>query len=122
MIRLDPKLLALLCCLGFAATGHAAEARYDSPDYSLPPIFSDPEPQPLGSAPPQPYEPAMPENFVVISEPHDFANSRVPVLADQQLRVFIRTYDRQRGVYVDSEVPDPTCMLTCRRREAQLNP
>ena len=119
MSKLLLTLMMLTCALMFEA---AAQAQFATPDAAPASMFADPEPQPLGSVAPQPYESAAPADFVVVSASHDFYNSRLPVVADRRLRVFVRTYDASRGVYMDTEVPEPQCLLSCRRREAQLSP
>jgi hypothetical protein len=37
-------------------------------------------------------------------------------VADATVRVFIRSYDPERGVYVNQEVENPSCMLSCLRQ------
>ena len=63
-----------------------------------------------------PYSPQ--KDFIPISSQHEFSDSRLPTVADATVRVFIRTYDAERGVYVNQEVIDPTCLLACLSQKA----
>ena len=53
-------------------------------------------------------------DFIPVSSEHVFSDSRLPTVADATVRVFIRSYDPERGVYVNQEVLDPSCMMACR--------
>jgi hypothetical protein len=44
----------------------------------------------------------------------------LPTVADTTVRVFIRSYDPERGVYVNQEVVDPSCMMSCGRQPLTL--
>jgi hypothetical protein len=41
----------------------------------------------------------------------------LPTVADATVRVFIRTYDAERGIYVNDEVLDPGGLLECLSRQ-----
>lgn len=75
--------------------------------------FAHPAPPSLSTVPPGSYIPTSPQTFIPVSSEHVFSDSRLPTVADATVRVFIRTYDEARGVYVNQEVLDPTCMLSC---------
>ncbi|WP_433736051.1 hypothetical protein [Pseudomonas putida] len=75
--------------------------------------FAHPAPPTLSTVPPGSYIPTSPQTFIPVSSEHVFSDSRLPTVADATVRVFIRTYDEERGVYVNQEVIDPTCMLAC---------
>ncbi|MCW8278190.1 hypothetical protein IMF27_23615 [Pseudomonas sp. PCH199] len=77
--------------------------------------FAHPAPPSLSTVPPGSYIPTSPHTFTPVSSEHVFYDSRLPTVADATVRVFIRTYDEERGVYVNQEVLDPTCMLSCLR-------
>ena len=76
--------------------------------------FAHPVPPTMSTVPPGSYIPTSPQTFTPVSSQHVFADSRLPTVADTSVRVFIRTYDAEHGVYVNQEVLDPTCMLACR--------
>ncbi|MNH94124.1 hypothetical protein D3C73_467380 [compost metagenome] len=75
--------------------------------------FAHPAPPSLSTVPPGAYISTSPQTFIPVSSEHVFSDSRLPTVADATVRVFIRTYDEERGVYVNQEVIDPTCMLAC---------
>ncbi|VVP91369.1 hypothetical protein PS918_03267 [Pseudomonas fluorescens] len=119
MNRIEQPLLLALCLT--AATGALAD---DSPMqteqsssefnyYGDDQPFAHPAPPSLSTVPPGSYIPTSPQTFTPVSSEHVFYDSRLPTVADATVRVFIRTYDQQRGVYVNQEVIDPTCMLAC---------
>ena len=82
--------------------------------------FAHPSPPSISTIPPGAYIPASPQTFIPISSQHTFSDSRLPTIADATVRVFIRSYDPERGVYVNEEVQDPTCLLACRSRGPSL--
>ncbi|MBK5354750.1 hypothetical protein JFU37_19920 [Pseudomonas sp. TH41] len=82
--------------------------------------FAHPAPPSLSIVPPGSYIPTSPQNFIPIASQHDFYDSRLPTVADASVRVFIRTYDAEHGVYVNEEVLDPTCLLECLSRQGPL--
>jgi hypothetical protein len=84
--------------------------------------FAHPVPPTLSSVPPRSYIPTAPLDFIPISSEHVFSDSRLPTVADATVRVFIRSYDEERGVYVNEEVVDPTCLLACLSRQGQATP
>jgi hypothetical protein len=75
--------------------------------------FAHPVPPSLSTVPPRSYIPTAPREFIPIASQHVFYDSRLPTVADATVRVFIRSYDAERGVYVNEEVLDPSCMLAC---------
>ena len=75
--------------------------------------FAHPVPLSLSTVPPRSYIPTAPGTFIPIASQHVFHDSRLPTVADATVRVFIRSYDAERGVYVNEEVLDPSCMLAC---------
>ncbi|MGH8388841.1 MAG: hypothetical protein ACRESJ_25735 [Pseudomonas sp.] len=77
--------------------------------------FAHPSPPSISTVPPGAYISSSPQTFIPVSSEHVFSDSRLPTVADATVRVFIRTYDEERGVYVNQEVEDPTCMLSCLR-------
>ncbi|MDB5997095.1 MAG: hypothetical protein JWP42_4231 [Pseudomonas sp.] len=84
--------------------------------------FAHPVPPTLSTVPPGAYIPKAPLDFIPIASQHDFSDSRLPTVADATVRVFIRSYDAERGVYVNEEVVDPTCLLACLTRQGQATP
>lgn len=81
--------------------------------------FAHPVPPTLSTVPPGSYIPTAPRDFIPIASEHVFSDSRLPTVADATVRVFIRSYDPARGVYVNEEVVDPTCLLACLSRQGQ---
>jgi hypothetical protein len=76
--------------------------------------FAHPSPPSINTVPPGAYIPTSPGDFIPVSSEHVFSDSQLPTVADATVRVFIRFYDPERGVYVNQEVVDPTCMQACR--------
>ncbi|RON53968.1 hypothetical protein [Pseudomonas frederiksbergensis] len=112
--------LTLLFIALIAATGavHAddsssTEMIYYGPDQP----FAHPAPPTLSTVPPRAYIPTAPQDFIPIASEHVFYDSRLPTVADASVRVFIRSYDPERGIYVNDEVLDPTCLLACLTRQ-----
>ncbi|UVJ41882.1 hypothetical protein NVV94_14310 [Pseudomonas sp. LS1212] len=62
------------------------------------------EPLSYRSPPPKAYVSTSPQTFLVVPEPHDFHDSRLPAVGDVRPRVLIRTFDPELRVYVDTEV------------------
>ncbi|VVO17812.1 hypothetical protein [Pseudomonas fluorescens] len=83
--------------------------------------FAHPVPPSLSTVPPRSYIPTAPKEFIPIASQHVFYDSRLPTVADATVRVFIRSYDAERGVYVNEEVLDPTCMLACLSGQGQAS-
>ena len=75
--------------------------------------FAHPAPPTLDSLPPQTYIPSAPRTFIPIASEHRFRDSRLPTVADTSVRLFIRVYDAEHGVYRNEEVHDPDCQLAC---------
>lgn len=84
--------------------------------------FAHPAPPSLSTVPPGSYIPTAPQDFIPIASEHVFSDSRLPTVADATVRVFIRSYDAERGIYVNQEVVDPTCLLACLSRPGQPTP
>ncbi|MGF6109118.1 hypothetical protein [Pseudomonas frederiksbergensis] len=84
--------------------------------------FAHPAPPTLNPVPPRAYIPAAPQDFIPIASEHVFYDSRLPTVADANVRVFIRSYDPERGIYVNDEVLDPSCLLACLTRQVQAMP
>ncbi|VVN31043.1 hypothetical protein PS662_04882 [Pseudomonas fluorescens] len=84
--------------------------------------FAHPVPPTLSTVPPGSYIPTAPMDFIPIASEHVFSDSRLPTVADATVRVFIRSYDPERGVYVNEEVVDPTCLLACLSGQGQATP
>ncbi|KQV10027.1 hypothetical protein ASC74_13415 [Pseudomonas sp. Root329] len=122
----DPRLLLALCLI--TTTGaHADDSLTPTTDYSsefnyygADQPFAHPVPPSMSTVPPGSYIPTAPQDFIPISSQHEFYDSRLPTVADATVRVFIRSYDQQRGVYVNEEVVDPTCLLECLSRQGPL--
>ena len=122
----DPRLLLALCLI--TTTGaHADDSLTPTTDYSsefnyygADQPFAHPVPPSLSTVPPGSYIPTAPQDFIPISSQHEFYDSRLPTVADATVRVFVRSYDQQRGVYVNEEVLDPTCLLACLSRQAPV--
>ncbi|MHC8293317.1 hypothetical protein [Pseudomonas sp. LB3P58] len=122
----DPRLLLALCLI--TTTGaYADDSLTPTTDYSsefnyygADQPFAHPVPPSLSTVPPGSYIPTAPQDFIPISSQHEFYDSRLPTVADATVRVFIRSYDQQRGVYVNEEVLDPTCLLACLSRQGPL--
>lgn len=99
-------------------SGYSSEFNY----YGDNQPFAHPVPPTLSTVPPRSYIPTAPQNFIPISSEHVFSDSRLPTVADATVRVFIRSYDPELGVYVNEEVVDPTCLLACLSRQGQATP
>ncbi|MHC8309649.1 hypothetical protein ACYZUC_08510 [Pseudomonas sp. GT1P32] len=99
-------------------SGYSSEFNY----YGENQPFAHPVPPTLSTVPPRSYIPTAPQDFIPISSEHVFSDSRLPTVADATVRVFIRSYDVERGVYVNEEVVDPTCLLACLSRQGQETP
>lgn len=122
----DLRLLLALCLItttGAQAddsltptTDYSSEFNYYGADQP----FAHPVPPSLSTVPPGSYIPTAPQDFIPISSQHEFSDSRLPTVADATVRVFIRSYDQQRGVYVNEEVLDPTCLLACLSRQGPV--
>jgi hypothetical protein len=122
----DLRLLFALC-LFTTAGAHADDSLTPTTEYSsefsyygADQPFAHPVPPSLSTVPPGSYIPTAPQDFIPISSQHEFYDSRLPTVADATVRVFIRSYDQQRGVYVNEEVLDPTCLLECLSRQAPV--
>lgn len=118
--------LTLLITLSLTAiTGaHADDTMTPTTDYSsnfnyygADQPFAHPVPPSLSTVPPGSYIPTAPQDFIPIASQHEFYDSRLPTVADASVRVFIRSYDAVRGVYVNEEVLDPSCVLECLIRQ-----
>lgn len=84
--------------------------------------FAHPAPPTLNPVPPRAYIPAAPLDFIPVATEHVFYDSQLPTVADANVRVFIRSYDPERGIYVNDEVLDPSCLLACLTRQEQAMP
>lgn len=119
-MNMTEQMLLLTLCLT-AATGAQADDSLMQTEqsntefhyYGADQPFAHPAPPSLSTVPPGAYIPTSPQTFIPVSSEHVFSDSRLPTVVDATVRVFIRTYDEQRGVYVNQEVTDPTCMLAC---------
>ncbi|MHC8350176.1 hypothetical protein ACYZT7_12675 [Pseudomonas sp. RT4P38] len=126
MKKTDLTLLFALCLT--ATTGaHADDRLPPTSDYSSEfnyygddQPFAHPVPPSLSTVPPGSYIPTAPQDFIPISSQHEFYDSRLPTVADATVRVFIRSYDQERGVYANEEVLDPTCLLACLSRQGPV--
>ncbi|SEN25717.1 hypothetical protein SAMN04487857_112137 [Pseudomonas sp. ok272] len=123
MKRIDPPLLLALCLT--ATTGVRADdaqmqtntSNSEFNYYGADQPFAHPAPPSLSTIPPGSYIPVAPRTFIPIATDHGFSDSRLPTVADATVRVFIRSYDSVRGVYVNQEVFSPTCLLACLSRQ-----
>ncbi|WP_085718901.1 hypothetical protein [Pseudomonas sp. B28(2017)] len=95
-----------------ATTDYSSEFNYYGADQP----FAHPVPPSLSSVPPGTYIPTAPGDFIPVSSDHVFYDSRLPTVADATVRVFVRSYDPEHGVYVNQEVENPGCMLSCLRQ------
>lgn len=84
--------------------------------------FAHPAPPTLDPVPLGSYIPSEPQDFVPIASRHVFYDSQLPTVADASVRVFIRSYDPVRGVYVNDEVLTPSCLLACLALKGQVTP
>lgn len=107
--------LLLTGCLLVATQAQALDSNfiYYGPDQP----FAHPAPYSLNATPPRPYEDTAPADFIVLPGGQEFTDSQLPTVADATVRVFIRTYDAERGIYVNDEVLDPSCVLECLSRQ-----
>jgi hypothetical protein len=109
--------LLLMGCLLAATQAQALDSNFVYYGPNQP--FAHPAPYSLNATPPRSYEEAAPQDFVVIPDDHEFYDSQLPTVADATVRVFIRTYDAERGIYVNDEALDPGCLLECLSRQQQ---
>ncbi|MNL61640.1 hypothetical protein D3C87_1855890 [compost metagenome] len=93
-------------------TNYSSEFNYYGADQP----FAHPVPPSMNIVPPGSYIPTAPGEFIPVSSEHVFSDSRLPTVADATVRVFIRSYDPERGVYVNQEVENPGCMQSCLRQ------
>ncbi|MDQ3203686.1 MAG: hypothetical protein M3Q94_16235 [Pseudomonadota bacterium] len=128
-MKLAKLTLLLAFALSATTTAHAGESPPLTTDYSSDIIyygdkqpFAHPAPPSLSTVPPRTYIPTAPQDFIPIASEHVFTDSRLPTVADTSVRVFIRSYDVERGVYVNEEVVDPTCLLACLSRQGPVHP
>jgi hypothetical protein len=121
MKKTDLTLLLAFCLSLSAAaraddfpntTDYSSEFNYYGADQP----FAHPSPPSMNIIPPGSYIPTAPGDFIPVSSQHVFTDSRLPTVADATVRVFIRSYDPERGVYVNQEVENPDCMLSCLRQ------
>lgn len=120
MNTIERTLLLALCLTAASAQGddslmQTEQSTSEFSYYGTDQPFAHPAPPSLSTVPPGAYISSSPQDFIPISSQHEFSDSRLPTVADATVRVFIRTYDEERGVYVNQEVLDPTCMLACLR-------
>jgi len=125
MNKTDLTLLLAFCLSVSAAaraddfpntTDYSSEFNYYGTDQP----FAHPSPPSMNIIPPGSYIPTAPGDFIPVSSQHVFTDSRLPTVADATVRVFIRSYDPERGVYVNQEVENPDCMLSCLRQVPML--
>jgi hypothetical protein len=126
MKKTDLTLLLALC-LTAPLGAHADDSPMQTNTYSsefnyygADQPFAHPSPPSLDIIPPGSYIPTEPGDFMPVSSEHVFSDSRLPTVADATVRVFIRFYDPERGVYVNQEIADPSCMMACGRQPATL--
>ncbi|CAI8934688.1 Secreted protein [Pseudomonas sp. IT-196MI5] len=93
-------------------TNYSSEFNYYGADQP----FAHPVPPSMSTVPPGSYIPSAPGEFIPVSSEHVFSDSRLPTVADATVRVFVRTYDPEHGVYVNQEVQDSGCVLSCMRQ------
>jgi len=113
--------LLLAVCLSATAVAHADDmptTNYSSEFnyYGADQPFAHPVPPSMSTVPPGSYIPSAPGEFIPVSSEHVFSDSRLPTVADATVRVFVRTYDPEHGVYVNQEVQDSGCVLSCMRQ------
>lgn len=114
-------MLLLAVCLSATAVAHADDmpsTNYSSEFnyYGADQPFAHPVPPSMSTVPPGSYIPTAPAEFTPVSSEHVFYDSRLPTVADATVRVFVRTYDPEHGVYVNQEVQDSGCVLSCMRQ------
>ena len=112
----------LAFCLSATAVAHADDFP-NTTDYSsefnyygADQPFAHPVPPSISIVPPGSYIPTAPGEFIPVSSEHVFYDSRLPTVADATVRVFVRTYDPEHGVYVNQEVQDSGCVQSCMRQ------
>ena len=117
--------LTVLLVLCLTLSAHADDSLTPTSEYSSEfnyygddQPFAHPAPPSLSTVPPGSYIPTAPQDFIPISSQHEFSDSRLPTVADPTVRVFIRTYDAERGVNVNQEVIDTTGLLACLSQKA----
>ncbi|WPN45281.1 MULTISPECIES: hypothetical protein [unclassified Pseudomonas] len=122
MKKADLTLLFALC-LTAVLSAHADDAPMQTDSYSsefnyygADQPFAHPVPPSISTVPPGAYIPTSPGDFIPVSSEHVFSDSRLPTVADATVRVFIRSYDPERGIYVNQEVDDPGCVQACLRQ------
>lgn len=114
--------LLLAVCLSATAVAHADDmpntTNYSSEFnyYGADQPFAHPVPLSMSIVPPGSYLPTAPGEFIPVSSEHVFSDSRLPTVADATVRVFVRSYDPEHGVYVNQEVQDSGCVLSCMRQ------
>ena len=113
--------LLLAVCLSATAVAHADDmpsTNYSSEFnyYGADQPFAHPVPPSMSTVPPGSYIPTAPGEFIPVSSEHVFYDSRLPTVADATVRVFVRTYDPEHGVYVNQEVQDSGCVQSCMRQ------
>lgn len=118
MIKIEQTLLLALCLTAACAQADDSLMQTEQSSsefnyYGADQPFAHPSPPSLSTVPPGSYFPTSPQTFTPVSSEHVFSDSRLPTVADATVRVFIRTYDEEHGVYVNQEVLDPSCMLAC---------
>jgi hypothetical protein len=113
MRNLNRMLLILASCTIVAAGVQSQTTTSSAADYGQDQDFANPEPLPFRSTPPQSYRSTSPQSFLLITDRHVFHNSQLPIVIDATPRVFIRTYNPDVGSYVDTEVHDPRCLMSC---------
>ncbi|MGF7116022.1 hypothetical protein QF017_005546 [Pseudomonas laurylsulfatiphila] len=125
MNKTDLTLLLAFCLSVSAAaraddfpntTDYSSEFNYYGTDQP----FAHPSPPSMNIIPPGSYIPTAPGDFIPVSSQHVFSDSRLPTVADATVRVFIRSYDPERGVYVNQEVENPGCLMSCLRQGPML--
>ncbi|HWT69016.1 MAG TPA: hypothetical protein VN214_07885 [Pseudomonas sp.] len=108
-------LTATTCVLADDSLMQTEQSSSEFNYYGADQPFAHPAPPSLNIIPPGAYIPTSPQTFTPVSSEHVFSDSRLPTVADATVRVFIRTYDEERGVYVNQEVENPECTLQCLR-------
>lgn len=113
---MKPIALALLPALyfGIMPAGNADDSTFIYYGANQP--FAHPAPPSLDSLPPQTYIPSAPRTFIPVASEHRFRDSRLPTVTDTSVRLFIRVYDAEHGVYRNEEVLEPDCLLACLNR------
>lgn len=115
-------VLLLLFCTPVTADDSMGPDNTANADANQGPFFIDAQTPTLYSTPAIPYADTSPQNFVLIAGPHVFHDSQLPTVGDGKVRVYRRSYNPQLGVYVDQEVRDPACVMTCRKAPVPATP